>query len=118
MDHEREHELKWGRSFVGPFIFFVIDSFLQTDPTKPIKGRVADVVNMIVAQLVIDNVPPETLEHLKVNFVRPESQNGPPVLESEDLLEIREILSTEFGQEVVKRINLSLDEKRVRTLPR
>jgi hypothetical protein len=118
MGKERDHEQKWGKSLIGPFLFFVIDSYLQARPSKgPVKGRLTDAVNMIVAQLVIDKVPFDTLEHLKVCFVPPEINTEGIGPNDKDLEEIKKIISGEFGREVAERIKLEINMERVRTLP-
>lgn len=114
-----EHEQKWGKSLIGPFIYFEINSILETTPSKrPVKGRVADTINMIVAQLVIDKVPFETLEHLRVNFTKPVDSAETITPADQNLEGIKKILGEEFGREVVRRLELSIEKEKVRTLPR
>lgn len=120
MNSEREHEQKWGKSIIGPYIVFEIDSILRTnrskEPAKP-GPRFRSTINMIISQLVIDKVPFETLEHLKVSFRSPEESVLRLPSERAELKMIKEVLSVELGQEVVKRLELSIEEAKVRTLP-
>jgi hypothetical protein len=117
---KNEREQKSGKSWISSFIVSAIDQALQSSRPKGQETRGGHCINltdMIIAPLVIENIPIETLERLKVEFVKPDNGTGVAEQTDGDLYRIKETLTAEFGNEVVRRLKLSIEEENVRTLP-
>ena len=115
-----EHEQGSGKSWIGPFIASAIDQVLQSKRPggkEPRGGHCVNLTDMIIAPLVIEKVPDEILEHLKIEFMPPKTDGEATEDIDEKLYQIREVLTIEFGQEVVGRLKLSLSEDKIRNLP-
>ncbi len=73
---------------------------------------------MIITPLILGKVLPGVLEHLNVEFVPPKKNVEVDEKFRQELRQVEEILTTEFGYEVVRRLKLSIDASKVRDLPR
>jgi hypothetical protein len=115
-----EHEQGPAKSWIGPFIVATIDELLLSRKPKGQEthgGHCINLTDMIIAPLVIEKVPEELLEHLKIEFVVPKSEGETAEDTDENLRQINELLTTEFGWEVLRRLKLSIEEEKVQRLP-
>jgi len=120
MNHERDNKQKCGKSWIGSFIVSAIDQTLrlkQPDNQKATDGHCVNLIDLIITPLVIEKIPIETLEHLKLEFTQPIKRSGASGQISKDLQKINEVLTAEFGSEVIKRLRLSIVEEKIRTFP-
>lgn len=120
MKNERDREQKSGKSWIGPFIVSAIDRTLrskQSNNQGSSDRHCVSLTDLIITPLVIEKVPNEILEHLKLEFVLPADKDEPAEQNDEDLLRIKQVLTAEFGNEVIKRLKLSLVKERVRNFP-
>ncbi|HUC95101.1 MAG TPA: hypothetical protein VMR19_03840 [Candidatus Saccharimonadales bacterium] len=118
MKNEHLHEQGQGKSWIGSFIASAIDQELLTKQPKDHSGRGGHCVNlrdMIIAPLVLEKIPDEILDHLRIDFISPKENNF-TIGVNKDLDHIRETLIAEFGEEVVGRLKLSISDEKVRTL--
>lgn len=69
--------------------------------------------HMLLVPLITRNIPSQILDHLKFDFVHRKKEIETKI-ENENLSEIHEILTEEFGFEVVRRINISLSPDKQR----
>jgi len=114
-----EREQKLGRSWIGSFIVSAIDQALQSDKPKGREthgGHCINLTDMIIAPLVIENIPVETLEHLKIEFISPNNEAETVEQADRGLRQIKEVLTIEFGEEVLRRLKLSIEKESVRRL--
>ena len=120
MGTEHCRDQKQGRSWIGSFVISAIDQSLRSrlpGECESPESHCVKLIDMIIAPLILEKVPYETLEHLKVEFVPPKKNLETNRKLSQDLMHIGDVLSAEFGCEVVKRLRLSLSENKIRSLP-
>ena len=115
MISERENEYRFGKSWISQYLVASIDTVLITPETKAREILSKNYANMLIAQLATDNVSFDILEHLKIEFIKAKKDNDSPN-GNEVLRPIEEILITEFGHEVTRRVNLSISDNKIRTL--
>ena len=116
----KEHEQKQGRSWIASFVVTAIDEALlpgRPKEQRALVGRCINLVDMIITPLVLEKIPFETLEHLNIEFVSPKKDTEVAEKIHQELERVEEILTAEFGSEVVRRLKLSISEKKVRDLP-
>jgi hypothetical protein len=118
MKNERTPGQGRGKSWIGPFIASAIDQELLTKQPKDHlthTGHCVNLMDLIIAPLVLEKMPNDVLDYLKIDFMSPKENNFTTGL-NKDLDHIRETLITEFGEEVVRRLKLSMSNEKVRTL--
>lgn len=120
MKNEHDREQKWGKSWISSFVVSAIDQTLGSKNVgnqEATGGHCVNLIDLILTPLVIEKIPVETLEHLKLEFVAPVGKKEMTEEISKDLYHIKEVLTTEFGDEVVRRLKLSIVEEKVRNFP-
>lgn len=120
MKNERDCEQKSGKSWIGPFIVSAIDQTLRSKRSnnqRASDGHCVSLTDLIISPLVIEKVPVEILEHLRLEFVPPVVKDESYKQNGEDLLQIKKVLTAEFGNEVIRRLKLSIVKEKVRNFP-
>lgn len=117
VNKECEDKQKWGRSWVSDYIACTIDQLLCKTGLKDRERLANNCTKMLIASLVLKDVDWETIEHLNMEFVSPKDESDVPKNLDESLRPVLEILTTEFGHEVTRRINLSIGNEKIRTIP-
>jgi hypothetical protein len=120
MNPEHDRKQKQVNLWLGQFIMNAIDEALRT---KRLEGwensekHCIKVIDIIMAPLINGRVPIETLERLKVEFVSPKGEAEITEQINEDLQHVEEDLAAEFGNGVVRRLKLSLNQYKIRDIP-
>ena len=120
MAQERVQRLDVGKKWLGDFLINEIDKKVSSGTCKEgnLRNHCIKLTDLIIWPLISEGTSPNTLEHLQIEFTDPQIKPDLSVPTDGRIRKITEILNDKFGNELVKRLNLSLVEEKVRSVPK
>jgi len=116
MAQERVQRLDLGRKWVGEFLVNEIKKRMSsgTHTEGDARNHCIKLTDLIIWPLVSEETPPDTLEHLQIEFADPQTKTNLAEPIDGRIRRITEILTDKFGGELVKHLKLSLVEEKIR----
>lgn len=101
----------WDSSTISKYLVENFDRIIKLEDFASRQAETKIFTDLLRIRLVFDKIPQDTVDRLQFNIIHAKSKDPDP--QDPILIDIKHKLSEAFGDEVVRRVNISLSDTKV-----